>query len=168
MFYYTRVVSKVSFPIFFLGILWTDQREIAVRYNFWVSGNTVKITWQSLHKNVQNTVLKMELPLCVVAPCNVRVGIRFFTIQNKSAVEIHREVCVCHHRISCIDIQLLYTKHTSLLNFNGWFVLGVRKMNNCAHLARRNYMQQKLHFQYCILYIFVMRLPMATYSYRPD
>ncbi len=69
--------------------------------------------WQSLHKNGQNTVLKMELPLRVVTPCEVHVGIHFFTIRNKSALEIHREVCSCHCRISCIDIQFLYTKHTS-------------------------------------------------------
>ncbi len=36
----TRVIEKVSFPIFFLAVLWTDQREIAGKYHFWVSGNT--------------------------------------------------------------------------------------------------------------------------------
>ncbi len=100
----------------------------------------------------------MKLPLCVVTPCKVRVGIRFFTTQNKSAIEIHREMCSCHCRNSCIDIQLLYAERTSLLNFNSWFVL------NCAHLARHNYMQQKLHFQYCVLHIFVKRLPCNFYS----
>ncbi len=35
---------KNNFPyIFLLGILWINQREIAGRYNLWVSGNTVKI-----------------------------------------------------------------------------------------------------------------------------
>ncbi len=35
---------KSKFPyLFFLRILWTNQSEIAGRYNFWVSGNTVKI-----------------------------------------------------------------------------------------------------------------------------
>ncbi len=38
----SRVVSKVNFPVFFLCILWTNQREITGRYNFWVSGNTCK------------------------------------------------------------------------------------------------------------------------------
>ncbi len=71
---------------------------------------------QSFHKNVHNTVLKMELPLRVVAPCEVCVGIRFFNAQSKSAAEIHREVCSCHRRITCIDI--LYAEHPSLLNFN--------------------------------------------------
>ncbi len=33
---------KSKFTYYF-GILWTAQREIAGRYNFWVSGNTVKI-----------------------------------------------------------------------------------------------------------------------------
>ncbi len=73
-------------------------------------------------------------------------GYSFFTAQNKSAVEIHREVCLCHRYISCKDIQLLYAEHTSLLNFNSWFVLDERKMDNCAHLARRNYAQWELHF----------------------
>ncbi len=41
------------------------------------------------------------------------------------------------------------------MNFSSWFVLGSRKMNNCAHLVRRNYMQEQLHFQYCFLYVFV-------------
>ncbi len=31
---------KSKFPY---GVLWTDQREIARRYNFWVSGNILKI-----------------------------------------------------------------------------------------------------------------------------
>ncbi len=107
----------------------------------------------------------MKQPLRVVAPCEVRVGILFFTTQNKSAVGIHREVCSCHRRISCIDIQSLYAELTSILTyFNSWFVLGGRKMNNCAHLARRNYMQQKLHFQYCVLYIFVKQLPRNFYN----
>ncbi len=85
-------------------------------------------------------------------------GYLFFTSQNKSTVEIHRDVCSCHCRIICRDIQLLYTKHTSLLNFNSWFLLGGRKMNNCAHLVRCSYTQWKLHFQYCILHIFVKHL----------
>ncbi len=37
-------------------------------------------------------------------------------------------------------------------------------MNNCAHLARRNYTQRKLHFQYCVVYIFVKWLPRNFYS----
>ncbi len=45
-------------------------------------------------------------------------GYLFFTSQNKSAVEIHGEVCLHHQYIICIDIQLLYTEHNSLLNFN--------------------------------------------------
>ncbi len=56
----------------------------------------------------------MELPLHVVAHCEARGVIYFFTIENKSAVEIHREVCSHHCRIICIDIQLPYTKHISL------------------------------------------------------
>ncbi len=36
----------------------------------------------------------------------------FFTAQNKSVVEIYREVCLRHRRIIYIDIQLPYTEHT--------------------------------------------------------
>ncbi len=84
--YEGRLENK--FPYFSLDVLWTDQCEIAGRYNFWVSGNTVKITRQSLHKNVQNGVLKMELPLHVVASCEVCTLIYFSPAQNKSAIEI--------------------------------------------------------------------------------
>ncbi len=73
-------------------------------------------------------------------------------------------MCSCNHCVSCIDIQLMYAKHLFLLNFNCWFVFWWRKMNNCAHLARRNYTQWKLHFQYCVLYIFIKRLPRNFYS----
>ncbi len=41
-------------------------------------------------------------------------GYSFFIIQNKSAVEIHSEVCSRHRRIICIDILLPYTKNMSL------------------------------------------------------
>ncbi len=86
-----------KFPYFFLGVLWTDQHEIARRYNFWVFGNTVKIVSQSFHKNVQNTVLKMKLPFHVVVLCVVCTVTCFFTAQNKSAVEIYREVSHVHN-----------------------------------------------------------------------
>ncbi len=36
----------------------------------------------------------MKLPLRVVAPCEVRAVINFFTVQNKLGVEVHREVCL--------------------------------------------------------------------------
>ncbi len=73
-------------------------------------------------------------------------------------------MCSCHRRIIYKDIQLLYAEHTTLLNFKSWSVLGGRKMNNCAHLAMRNYTQQNLHFQYCVLHIFEKRLPRNFYS----
>ncbi len=107
----------------------------------------------------------MEQQLRIVAPGKVQVGIHFFTAQNKSAIEIHRELCSSHHRISWIDIKLLYAELTFLLNFNSWFVLDGRKMNNCAHLARCNYTQQKLHFQSCVLHIFVKWSPYNFYSF---
>ncbi len=49
---------------------------------------TLKIMMQSLHENVQNTVLRMELPLRVVAPCEVCIVICSSPTQNKSAIEI--------------------------------------------------------------------------------
>ncbi len=73
----TRAVSKVSSLFFSLHILWTGQCEIAGRCNFWASGNTVKIAQQSLYKNQQNAVLKVELPLHVVALCEMSAIICF-------------------------------------------------------------------------------------------
>ncbi len=41
MIYEGRLKSK--FPYSFLSVMWTFQREIAGKYNFPLSGNTVKI-----------------------------------------------------------------------------------------------------------------------------
>ncbi len=54
----------------------------------------MKITWQSLLKNVQNAVLKMELLLHVVTPCEVCTVIHSSPTQNKSAIELSIEKCV--------------------------------------------------------------------------
>ncbi len=119
IFTFIRVISKVSFPIFFLRILWTDQREIAGRYNFWISGNIENYVAITSQKRTENGIENGAAIACSHA-LQVRVGICFFTALNKSAVEIRREVCSCHHHVRCIDIQLLYAEHNSLLNFNSW------------------------------------------------
>ncbi len=67
----------------------------------------------------------MELLLHVVVPCEVHAVIRFFTTKNKSAVGIYREVCSVYG--NCMSIFPM--------NFNSWFVLGGKKMNNCTHLT---------------------------------
>ncbi len=100
----------------------------------------------------------MEQSLRVVVPCKVCKVICFITSQNKSAVEIHRELCLCHHLIICIDIQLPYTEHISLWISIADLFWCVKKTNNRARLARHNYTQRQLHFQYRLLYIFVKRL----------
>ncbi len=117
-----------------------------------------------LQKNVQNTVLKMELPpLCVVAHCLVHLVICSFTTQIKSAVEIHTEVCSVYG--NCMSIQMIWQwrKHTSL-NFNSWFVSNGKKTNNHEHLIRCDYTQWQLHLQYWILFIFVKWLLRNFYS----
>ncbi len=63
-----KAISKVSFPIFFSAFceLINVKLEGDIIFEF---QETLKIMWRSRHKNVQNTVLKMELPLRVVVPC---------------------------------------------------------------------------------------------------
>ncbi len=137
---------KSKFPYFFLGVSRTYQFEIAGRYNFWVSGNTVKIMRQSRHKNVQSAVLKMKLPLRVVALARC-MRLFIFYHPNKSAVEIHREVCSLHHHIICTDIQLPYTKHTSSWITTTDLFWVFKKKNNLAHIERHNYVHRQLHFK---------------------
>ncbi len=79
---------------------------------------------------MQNAVLKMELLLRMVAACDVRVFIHFFTTQNKSPVEIRKEVCSHHCRIVCIDKHLPYTK-TLPYEFQRLIYFGVVKNQRC-------------------------------------
>ncbi len=90
IFLYTRVVSKVSFPVFFFMAFLEPNVKLQgdIIFEFL---ETLKIMWQSLYKNVQNAVLKMELLLHVVVPCEVCSVIHFPSAQNKSAVEIQQE-----------------------------------------------------------------------------
>ncbi len=92
---------KSKFPNFFLRVLWTDPREIAVRYNFWVSANTKNYV-AIASQNVQNTVLKMELSLHVVAPCKVRVSIRFFLLPKTNQMLKFIGECVCAIAVSAV------------------------------------------------------------------
>ncbi len=83
--------------------------------NFWQHRkNCVAITTQ---KNIEHSIENEAAVACSYALRGTQTYSFFFTTENKSAVEIHREVCSRHCRIICIDIQLLYTKHTSLLGF---------------------------------------------------
>ncbi len=89
LYYKGRVISKVSFHIFF-GVLWTNQREIARRFNFWVSGNTVCVAITS-QKHTEHSIENGTAVLCSRALQNACVY-SLLTVQNKSTVEIHREV----------------------------------------------------------------------------
>ncbi len=104
---------KSKFPYFFLRVLWTARLEIAKRYNFWVSGNTVKIVQRSLHKNIQNTIENVAAVAYSRTLCTA-CGYSFFPYQNKSAVEIHKEVCLVYD--NCLSIQMIrrWREHTSL------------------------------------------------------
>ncbi len=135
----TRVVSKVSFPIFFLSILWTDQLEIVEGYNFWVSSNTVKITWQSLRKNLQNTVLKMELPLRVVAPCEVRVGIRFLPPKTNQLLKFI-EKYVRAVAISLLQKNSVTTAKLSILTYlhgkpRNFYIYSIKERQNVSNTS---------------------------------
>ncbi len=108
--------------------------------------------------------LSMALSLCEVAPCKAHTVIHFFTAQNKSAVEIHKEVCSVYG--NCMSIQMIqqWCKYTSLRISTYDLLSVVKKTNNHVHLTRSNYTQQQCHFQCCVLYIFVKRLLHNFYS----
>ncbi len=77
----------------------------------------------------------MKLPLCVVTPCEVHTVIRFLPTKTNQLLKFIGK-CVYTIGISSIDIQLLYTEHNSLLNFNSWFVLGSKRNEEVCATTR--------------------------------
>ncbi len=102
--------------------------------------------------------MKTKLPLHVVALCELHEVIRSFTTQNKSAIEIYREMYSAYGRYLYV-----YTDDTAKtwthfpMNFNSWFVLLGKKNEYRTHLARRNDTQWQLHL-HCVLDVFMKRL----------
>ncbi len=108
-----RVVLKVSFPIFFSAfcVLINVKLQRDIILSFWQHcKNCVAITSQ---KRAECSIENGAAVACSCAFWGAH-GYMFFTAQNKSAVEIHREVCLVYG--NCMSIQMIWRwcKHTSL------------------------------------------------------
>lgn len=91
-----RVISKVSFPTFFLTNGNTAELQSREAGNIWDWEHTEKELGYSVYRKERDGAVTMETPLRVTADCEVRVIIWWYTAQGKNVVQIHNKLVVTY------------------------------------------------------------------------
>ncbi len=104
--------------------------------NFWISGNIVNIVQQSLHKNVQNAVLKMELSLCVAIPCKSCAFLHFFGCPKQISCWNSIELCSVYSNRMLIQMIYRWRKHTLWISKADLFWEVKKRITACTSQER--------------------------------
>ncbi len=99
----------------------------------------------------------------LVMPCK-ESSYSFLPSKTNQLVKFNREVCSVYGNCTSIQIIPQWCEHTSLWISTADLFWGVKKTNNLTHLARQDYKQWQLPFQYCVLCIFIKRSLHNFYS----